>query len=200
MDYIEHEGNVEVQQAALGWLEQREKGMYYIVGRNGSGKTTFMKSFVEKYRGMFDEKVCWLSTDILMSECLKNVINEEEFDEKAPGDIVVVDNIELLIRRRSTAEMLKTAFQKWLENGCRYIFCIGAKLVPEFCKVSTVIPFTEIEIDEKAVKRVAEQESIVLDETSLRELSGVKSMPELQGAVRRQHLLGKTITKSVHEC
>lgn len=190
MEFIFTEENKLLQDMEEEWLAERKFGAYMLVGKSGSGKTTFLRQLDSDWQQQRNRKmITWITTEQMVDSFLhdRNILKELE------TPVVIIENMEDLAGKDNTLLYIFDLVCSWLEQGERLF--IGTSVdsnlpVPEYVKR---LESREIEITSRIVERIAKMKNILLDRqrTDLfcRESEG--RMASLIGILHREMLAGR---------
>ncbi len=190
MEFIFTEENKLLRDMEEEWLAERKFGAYMLVGKSGSGKTTFLRQLDSDWQQLQNRKmITWITTEQVIDSFLhdRNIFKELE------TPIVITENMEDLAGKDNTLLYIFDLVYSWLEQGKRLFIGTSADgnlKVPEYV---TTLESREIEITPGIVERIAKMKNIRLgrQRTDLfcRESEG--RMASLIGLLHREMLAGR---------
>lgn len=189
MEFIFTEENKLLRDMEEEWLAERKFGAYMLVGKSGSGKTTFLRQLDSDWQKQRNRKmITWITTEQVIDSFLhdRNIFKELE------TPIVIIENMEDLAGKDSTLFYIFDLVCSWLEQGERLFIGTSADSnlpVPEYV---TRLESREIEITPGIVERIAKMKKMQLDRqrTDLFCKESEGRMASLMGILHREMLRG----------
>lgn len=190
MEFIFTEENKLLRDMEEEWLAERKFGAYMLVGKSGSGKTTFLRQLDSDWQQLQNRKmITWITTEQVIDSFLhdRNIFKELE------TPIVITENMEDLTGKDNTLLYIFDLVCNWLEQGERLFIGTSADSNLKMPEYVTRLESREIEITPGIVERIAKMKNIRLDRqrTDLfcRESEG--RMASLIGLLHREMLAGR---------
>lgn len=190
MEFIFTEENKLLRDMEEEWLAERKFGAYMLVGKSGSGKTTFLRQLDSDWQQLQNRKmITWITTEQVIDSFLhdRNIFKELE------TPIVITENMEDLAGKDNTLLYIFDLVCSWLEQGERLFIGTSADSNLKMPEYVTRLESREIEITPGIVERIAKMKNIRLDRqrTDLfcRESEG--RMASLIGLLHREMLAGR---------
>lgn len=190
MEFIFTEENKLLRDMEEEWLAERKFGAYMLVGKSGSGKTTFLRQLDSDWQQLQNRKmITWITTEQVIDSFLhdRNIFKELE------TPIVITENMEDLAGKDNTLLYIFDLVCNWLEQGERLFIGTSADSNLKMPEYVTRLESREIEITPGIVERIAKMKNIRLDRqrTDLfcRESEG--RMASLIGLLHREMLAGR---------
>lgn len=190
MEFIFTEENKLLRDMEEEWLAERKFGAYMLVGKSGSGKTTFLRQLDSDWQQLQNRKmITWITTEQVIDSFLhdRNIFKELE------TPIVITENMEDLAGKDNTLLYIFDLVYSWLEQGKRLFIGTSADGNLKMPEYVTRLESREIEITPGIVERIAKMKNIRLDRqrTDLfcRESEG--RMASLIGLLHREMLAGR---------
>lgn len=116
MEFIFTEENKLLRDMEEEWLAERKFGAYMLVGKSGSGKTTFLRQLDSDWQQLQNRKmITWITTEQVIDSFLhdRNIFKELE------TPIVITENMEDLAGKDNTLLYIFDLVCSWLEQGER---------------------------------------------------------------------------------
>lgn len=172
------------------WLAERKFGAYMLIGKSGSGKTTFLRQLDADWQNQRNRKmITWMTTEYVIDSFLHG----RDIFKELQTPIVIMENMEDLAGRDSTLTCIFDLLYNWLKQGKRLFIGTSANSnipIPEYV---TILENREIEITPGIVERIAKTKNIRLDRQCIdllcREAEG--RMASLLGILHREMLAGR---------
>lgn len=190
MEFIFTEGNKLLRDMEEEWLAERKFGAYMLVGKSGSGKTTFLRQLDSDWQQLQNRKmITWITTE----QVVNSFLHDRNIFKELATPIAIIENMEDLVGKDSTILYIFDLVCSWLEQGERLFIGTSANSnlpIPEYV---TRLESREIEITPGIVEQIAKMKKIRLDSqrTDLfcRESEG--RMASLMGILHREMLAGR---------
>lgn len=160
MEFLFTEENKLLRHMEEEWLAGRKFGAYMLIGKSGSGKTTFLRQLDADWQEQQNRRmITWITTEYVIDSFLQ----DRDISKELQTPVVIIENMEDLIGKNSTLTCLFNLLYSWLKQGERLF--IGTSTdsnisVPEYV---TVLESRNIKVTPQIVKQIAEMKNIQLD-------------------------------------
>lgn len=190
MEFLFTEENKLLQDMEAEWLAGRKFGAYMLMGKSGSGKTTFLRQMDSDWQKQQNRKmITWITTE----QVIDAFLHDRDVFKELKTAIVIIENMEDLAGKENTLISLFDLAYSWLEQGDRLFIGTSADSSLQVPEYVTRLESREIDITPGLVERIAKMKDIRLDRqrTDLlcREAEG--RMASLLGILHREMLAGK---------
>lgn len=160
MEFIFTEENKLLQEMKEEWLAGHKFGAYMLVGKSGSGKTTFLRQLDSDWQQLQNRKmITWITTEQVIDSFLygRNIFNGIE------TPVVIIENMEDLVGKDNTLLHVFDLVCNWLEQEERLFIGTSADSNMQFPEYVTRLESREIEITPGIVDQIAKMKNICLD-------------------------------------
>lgn len=171
--YIKHNGNIIPQYWKRKWILEDIKGVFFLVGKNMSGKTTFLKSLEEEYKKIDKNRnkiIGWFSVQDVVDIIIEGMCCKKEycFEE----DIVIIENLECLCDKVCTSKI----FIELVEKNCKdkLFICTSSVVIPDIMENYKIINFREIKVNRRLISIISKRLNICLNKSQVNELLDVR--------------------------
>lgn len=190
MEFLFTEENKLLQDMEAEWLAGRKFGAYMLMGKSGSGKTTFLRQLDSDWQKQQNRKmITWITTE----QVIDAFLHDRDVFKELKTAIVIIENMEDLAGKENTLISLFDLAHSWLVRGERLFIGTSADSSLQVSEYVTRLESREIDITPGLVERIAKMKDIRLDRqrTDLlcREAEG--RMASLLGILHREMLAGK---------
>lgn len=190
MEFLFTEENKLLQDMETEWLAGRKFGAYMLMGKSGSGKTTFLRQLDSDWQKQQSRKmITWFTTE----QIIGSILHDRDIFKEFKTSIVIIENMEDLAGKENTLIYIFDLLHRWLGQGDRLFIGTSADSILRVPEYVTRLESREIDITPGLVERIAKMKDIRLDRqrTDLlcREAEG--RMASLLGILHREMLAGR---------
>ncbi len=160
MDFLFTKDNKVLQDMEKEWLAGRKFGAYMLVGKSGSGKTTFLKQLDADWQKQQNRKmITWITTEYAVD----SLLHDKDILMELQTPVVVMENMEDLKGKDSTFTCIFDWIQGWLKQDNRLFIGTTIDYTIAFPDYVTILENKEIEVTPQIVEAVAKTKNLQLD-------------------------------------